>query len=697
MSDHPLDGYTGPTYVTVDYDESPFNSARQFTKETRDIITEQFSYLKTGILGDPGSVVYDAEAGWTIPGNSANMLGNSTAAITALANFDFTLPEDLAMVRPEINWTIDIAYDLPPVDQTTFGEISPWDVGGAPNLGTLPGISTVSIPAFESSIADINIPPSPLPALIPEPGPAPTSPGFSFPPAPPIVLPDRPMLNNVVIPEWEGVDLPTLEDLTFPDLEAMNINTYINWAEPTYIPEVWGQVKAQIERFFAGGSGIRPEIEEAMVARGRDREDRLVRQQEAQATDEWAGRGYTAPPGMLVKRIDNIREEGLLKKLSLQRDIVIKAMDEELVNIRLAVQQGIAAEQLFVQIHLAAVDRLFQIEKLHIEWEIQKYNLLVEVFKARFQENLIRAQVFEIRVRAALAEIEIFKALIDAERVKAEINTTLIQSYTAEIQARESLVELYKAQVEAVGIQARVFETEVRAYGEEVDAFASRVNADKLRFDAYASRISGEVAKADIIRAEAQAYSAQIQGIATGTTAEVAALEGYVSGFNAEVRAYEALLQGHIGKNQAELAALQGNVAGYQADTQRFIAATNVQESKSRVELAAWESENRLNLGWFEAQIKEFEVQINKIISQKNLILDALKSAGGLASTVSAGALAAMHAGATITGNSGLSATGNEGRNVTVNDSWSRSCSTDTSVNISVNQDSPPNLSCPFP
>jgi len=657
------------------FDTNPFSNAAAVVTEVEQFVFDQLNFLKTSVIA-PGLDTVDG-------------------LVTALTNFDFTLP-DIPVTTPLIDFAVNFDLDLPSVTVRDFGRISPYELGAGPTPSSFPSVSSINIPAFNPSITAIHIPDAPAPGVFIEPGAAPDAPVFTFPDAPAITLPDRPLLNNVVIPEFVAPDLPTWEDITFPELTPMDINTFIDWTEPTYTPEIWADVKNQILRFFAGGSGLRPEIEEALVARGRDREDRLVRQQEQQAMDEWAGRGYTAPPGMLVKRIDDIREEGLLKKLSLQRDVVIKAMDEELANIRLGVQQGIVAEQIFVTIHLAAVDRMFQVQRLFVEWEIQKYNLLVTAFQAKMQEAQIRASIFEVRTRMALAELEVFKALLDAERVKAEINTTLVQAYTAEINARESLVNLYKTQIEAVGVRAAVFETEVRAYGANVSAFATRVDADKLRFDAYDSRVRGEVSKASIIESEARAYQAEVEGIGIGARAEVSILEAAISRFQAEIAAFDTQIKGQVARNQAEVAAIQGNVAGYQADTQRFVAQAGVEEASSRVELAAWQATNTVALALFDTQIKQFQAQLERIIQQKALLLDSIKSAGGLASTVAAGALAAMNIGATMSGQGGVSASGSDAVSFGQQLSESKSCDTSSSVRSNFTDELGPTLNCPF-
>ena len=678
-----IEDWDGPLYSTSRsqvFSTNPFENAQYYAEAAKQFVDTQFSYIRSKILGT----------------ESANIIGASNDAINSLKDFELELPQDLTLLEPNFDLTVDLEMNLPTVNVSDFGDITPYTPGPAPSVGTLPDIDDVTIPTFTPSISSITIPDPPPTTNIPVPGDAPDAPTLTFPDDITITLPDRPLLYNVVLPDRPNVTLPILDLNAFPTLPDLNVDTLIPWDEPEYSPEIWTDVKAQLLTFLAGGTGIRPDVEEAMVARGRDREDRMVRQQVAEAIDEWAARGYTAPPGLLARHIDKIKEEGLTKKLGVNREVVIKAMEEEIQNLRFACQQGIAAEELFIRIHLAAVERLFLVARLHVELQIQFYQVLVEAFKAKLTENQIRAQVYEVQVRAALAEIDVYKALIEAEMVKVDMNKALIESYTAEIKARETLVSIYEAQVRAVAVRAQVFESEVGAYRAEVEAYAARVGADKNRFDAYASRIRGEEAKVGIIEAEARAYQARIGGIEAGVRAQTAALEGEVERFRAEILAYQAEIQGNSARGEQELRAIQANVAGYQADTQRFIAATGAEEAKSRLELGAWEAQSRVEVAHYEAQISRFQALLEKVVKQAGMALEGIKAAGQLASTISAGALAAMHVGATMNGSGAVSASGSDNVNSSFAQNQNRSCADNRTVSITFEADSEPSSDCPL-
>jgi hypothetical protein len=629
-----------------------------------------------------------------IVGDGDNVLNIALEAIDNLETFNFStaLPDyNVPSLVPEPQINLD--FNVTPLgDPTVFGVIDPFDLVHDVDTSGLPTISTVDIPEFSPTPLTIQIPDAPIPENIQRPDSAPAAPVLTFPDEITITLPDSPQLTTLTIPAAPSITIPDF-DPVFPTFTEQNIDTRIDWTEPTYNQEILDDVLTQITTFFAGGSGIDPDVENSIFARSRDREDRTVRQQEQQATEEWAGKGYTAPPGMLVKRIDNIREEGTLKKLGLNREQTIKVFDTEIENLRFAVQQGIEAERLFVQLFLAKVERLFEVERLVVQWRIELYNLAVTVFRAKMDEVSIRARVYEVQVQAALVDIEVFKALIDAEQVKAQVNLAIIESYKAEIEAREALVAVYEAQVRAVGVRADVFATQVNAYRAEVQAYGTEVAADTNRFEAYATRIRGEVGKASILESEARAYQAEIQGIETGVNAEVAALQGEVAAIETEIRNFESQVRGYIGRSQNQLAAIQGNVAGHGIDVNRKNLEISAEESADRVEVAAIDATNRVNIEQHRSAIQEYSAKLEALIEEVRLRVSAITSAGELSSTIAAGALAAAHVGATISGSGGLSATGSDGVSFSYSDSTQ--CSTLNSSSINFESTTEPNVACP--
>ena len=656
---------------------NPFETAKDFAIDVKN------NFVKTQI----------AEI-MKIVGKGADVLAIALDAIASLREFDFTsgIPEYAAPILLDENVNLDFTVS-PLSDPMVFGVIDPFDVENTVNTTGLPTISPVSIAPFDPTPLTITIPPPPPPINVGKPGDAPPTPKFIFPDDIIITLPDNPQLINIKIPEAPIITIPDFEPI-FPTFQTRNIDPQINWTEPTYTQEILDDVLAQISVFFAGGSGINPSVEGSLMARGRDREDRLVRQHEMQAMDEWANKGYTAPPGMLVKRIDNIREEGLSKKISFNREFTIKIHQDEIENLRFATQQGIAAEQLFIELFLAKVGRLFEVAKLAVEWQIELYKLSVTVFQAELEKVKVQAQVHETQVRVLQMEVEIFKALIDAEKTKVDMNVARIEQYKAEIQAREALVSIYVAQLQAVKTRAEIFATEMQAYKIEVDAYGTEVQAEAIRFQAYDSQIRGEVGKASILESEARAYQAEVQGVEVRVRAEAAALEGAVKVIEAEISNFQATVAGLLGKAQVQLNALQGNVAFHKIDVDRKNLEISAAESADRLEIAAIDSVNRVNADKLKNAIEEYQTKASILLEQIKSQLGSITSAGQLASTIAAGALAAAHVGATVSGSGGLSATGSDGVSFSLSDSTDCSTSKSTSVNYESGDTAPDLTSC---
>jgi hypothetical protein len=657
---------------------------------------QQQAFVQTEVLNQIADIQTLLTGGVAGEGGSGGLLGQLQATIAGLVSW--APGSDWRDELPEIEeFSPDLTFEPPEaiIDDTTrpnLGDITVPNIEDAPPTDSINEIVPPTIPDFNSGVS-IVIPPVPGQNVIQPPGVPPEAPILTYPDDVAVTLPPVPGLTDIVIPDFAGLSLPTF-DPEYPTFTEQNINTVISWEEPTYNEQVIDEVKTQITTFLNGGSGIDPVVENAIVARGRDREDRLTKQEEQQATEEWANRGYTAPPGLLVQRLENVRDKNTIKKLGLQREMTIKVHQDEIDNLRFAVQQGIEAEKLYVQMHLAAVERLFEIQRLAIQWLIDLYNISVAVFNARMQEVAIRAQAYESQIRGELARVEVYRAEIDAELAKAEVNKSLVEVYKAQIEAQELIVSIFVAELEGVKARAEVYATEIDGYKGKVDAYAAEVDADKTRFEAYAARIQGEVGKASIIEAEARAYQAEIQGISVGVQAEVETIRGQVAKIQTEIQGYDANIRGQVGRAQIELGKVDINSKAYVADVARYAAEVGREEASARVETAAWDAGNRIGVAFFEAQVAKYGTDLQAFLTEFNMMLEAIQTAGQLESTIAAGALAALNVGAQVQASAGVASSGRLGESFT----WqqSKSCETVNQRTASFQATSDPQLSCGF-
>ena len=642
---------------------NPFENANAFTWEVGDFVAGKIDQIDL-ILND--------------------YLAKANTAIEALGGWNILLPTD-PVAPPELDPTFDYAFEIPTPDGGAWGAVPEWNLPPDPNFTGDSSVTVPNFPDFDPTYVSITIPPPPPYTIGPAPSPAPTVATPEFPDPPELGTVDLPTLLGIDIPETPVIVIddfvPILPDFTMPAAP----NAGINWPGEEYVAQIMDDVLAQIRVFFAGGTGIRADVQDGMYRETADREDRITHQAVQEVEDTFSSRGFVVPPGVLLSRIDALRDERDRTKSTISRTVLIKAMDAELENLRFATTAGIQAERLYVDLFLAAQERLFLVQQLTVQYGIQLYSYQVQAYLAAFEAVKIQVEVYKAQIEGKLAQVELYKAQIDAELAKTEINKNLVDMYVAQINALQTQVNLYVAELMAVKTRVEVDATRVDAFGKEVDAYAALVSAEKIKFDAYESQIKGEVAKVSITEAESRAYAAHMGGLSAGVNAEARAVEANIGKYTADIRKYVGQIEGLNAQSQTVLAGIQANVAGYQALTSRYNAEAGLQEAMGRVELAVWDGWNDTQIENYRANISLSEVNLRRVIEEARLAQEALASSGQLATQVVGGSLAAMHVGASISGSGSTSASGNLSESF----QWSESASVSEghSTSCAINQD----------
>lgn len=583
-------------------------------------------------------------------------------------NFNAGEPPEL----PDVDPNIDLILNLPTITPTSFGTVTS-QVPERPALSGIPDILSFTIPDFESSISSLNIPEAPSWSAPDSPPERPAIDDIELPDSPDLVLPSLPTLADIVVPDFEGLALPVFS-ATAPQFEGTALPGILQWTEPTYHPEILSEVLAKIRMLWAGGSGIPAAVEQAMVERAVEREDRIAEREIDGVAEEFSLMGFTMPTGMQAARVDRMRQDLAVKKLGLNRDLTIKFAETEIENIKFGVEQAIAAENVFVNLFLNSAARMFEAAKFQIESQLNIYNAQVSLFNARMNGYGIEAQVFDTLVKAELAKIEVFKAEIEAEIARGKVNEQKVNVYTAQVQALSTYIEIYKARMQGAQIQSEVVRNRIEAYKADVQAYAERIQADKTKFDAYESQVKGEAAKAGIIDAEARAYAALVQGKSAMADIEVKRADVFIQKNRSLVEAYIADLDAEKVRIQSQTSVIQTNAQAYIADTQRFTAIAGAETAKAQLGVTAKEAEMRTNISFYQAQVQAYLGNMEQLIRKAALIIDALKAAGQISSTMAAGAAAGVHVGATLSGGGSVGASG------TSSDSYQRSDSTSTTT-----------------
>lgn len=532
--------------------------------------------------------------------------------------------------------------------ENLYGTIS------APNMPADPGpvdtgvsFADITIPDFTSSVS-ISMPSPPTPINVDAPL-KPTLDTIALPTAPNVTIPSLPTLETIDIPAFSFPTLPTF-DAQAPTFNATAPDVTLNYSEIPYSSTSLDAVKTQVAAMMAGGTGIPPAVEDAIFARAVERADKRGNIEVQQAFNDYAGRGFDMPPGMLNAQVDAAREAQKERVAEARRDVFIKASEWEIENLRFAVQQGIAVESMLISVFNEAASRTLRVAELQQQGEIALYNAEVSVFNARQNAYQVKAQVFGEQLKAALSKLDVYRAQLEGQQIKSEINAQKVRTYLAQFEAVKAQIDVYSAQMKGAEVKSSVQKNKIEAYRAEVEAYGESIQAEKARYDAYRARIEGEGTKADIYATEARAFASTVEAQQGKVNLKAEEVRAKLGEAQANTQRYIAKVNAQRDLVSSESAAMQAQAQAYQAEVDRYAAEERAYSGTNQLKQTVIQNKVRNNIAFYEAQLREYDAIISRQIQQAQLNISAVTSAGEMTSQLAAGAMSAVSVGANVSG-----------------------------------------------
>lgn len=597
------------------------------------------------------------------------VLAAQTAAINrAIASRDkaFDIMDQMAQLMPNIippnpvpeaptlEARIDANLIIPPIETSNLGVITPI------NRPDSVLESTVDIPSINIQPLNVNFDVLRMPE-------APTSRADIAPPEKidffgevqipdafvPGADPNIPVLTSIELPTYTAPAFPEFNAVS-PDFQASPVSLVMQWAEQEYVPEVIEAALEKLRSMWAGNSGIPPDVERAMWERAVSREDIQIQRDVSAAMNEFSSRGFTLPSGVLAARIDAIRDAGQVKKNALGRDITIKLTEAQLENMKFACTTALAAESTLINIWDNEAKRRFESAKFSIESQISFFNAQVNLYNARQSAYSVEANVYKAKIDAELAKLNAYKAQIEGESLKGQINAQKVQIYAEQYKAIATKAETYKATMQGAAVQAEVIRGKIDAYKAQIEAYATELNAEKTKFDLYDAQVKGELGKAQLLETQVKAYTAYISGegikvdlAAKNNEARIAKNEMLIKQYVTNIEKDKALIQ-------AQSAAISANAEAHKVNMARFTAQAGVEQEGVKLKIQASESAMARSLQLYEIEIKKYQADLEQMLRVSSAQLESMKSAGQIASTLAAGAMAGISISSGISGSSGI-------------------------------------------
>lgn len=582
-------------------------------------------------------------------------LGVANQAIAALSMVEF--PPEMGAPNFSLgNIDLPNIEDPAPPSTLAFGEIDDFNAPGFQTLDDLlAGLTDLAtIPEFEPGVASINVPPTPAPI---DTSGAPTRPTIAE-----ITVPDDPYVEIPELEPFVELNIPTFTMPEFPVFEDVPVvfegsapSTVIQWAEPVYASEVLDDLKREIRRCLAGGTGMTAAVEAALFSRARSRETAVGLRRQQEAFDRAGARGFDMPPGAAFADQHAVQEEVALKELDLSREILAKSAEWEQENLRNAIVQGVALETVLINQHENLAKRVFDAAKTRLEGELRLFDSFVTLFNAKQSARTVAVEVFKAKTGEIQIRLDAYKAQLEGEATKGQINEVRARAYAARVDAMRNIVAVFEARVQAVKARSDVERAKIDLYRGDIDAYAARLNARKVEFEAFGEIVRAEAAKAGIVEANARAFAATVEAISSNNNVKIAAVRARADVILAAVQKFQALLQAERERIASQATAITARAQAFSADVGRYSAQLQRGTEEARLRVTLAEARLRNNLAFYEIRVREFDQLQSRLVEKTRVQVGAISAAGGMASNLAAGAFSAMHVQASLSGNGSAS------------------------------------------
>jgi hypothetical protein len=458
-------------------------------------------------------------------------------------------------------------------------------------------------------------------------------------------------------PDYLTINVPTAPDVrldpfteTIPEFTETPPNPAVNFTPEQYESVLLESLKSKVQEMLAGGIGLPESVEQGLYDRARARDDMASAKAVDEAFDTFAARGFTLPPGALVKQVNAAIEDNRLKAQGHTRDVLIEAAKWRIENVRAALERGVAIEAQLIQSHDTLQRLSFEAIRAHAEFEVSRFNLLVSAYDVRARVFGVKLQAWEAGLKLVVERINAYRAQVEAEKAKADVNESMTRAYTAAIQAVVERIGIFRARVEAEVSKANITRALLEAYGEETRAYQAQVQASLIDYQRFEAEARVEVAKGGINEAYLRAFAETLNSQNAIVNAKARAIEVQLGAINAANDKFRALVQGEAAEAQAiaQIEGLKAQVFGaqiglYSADVSLAVENRRLSQQRSADTL-------RNALANHEINVRQYDAQQARLIEVARIQSEAIRAAGQMAAQLAAGAMAAINVGANLSG-----------------------------------------------
>ena len=524
--------------------------------------------------------------------------------------------------------------------EIVFNKPSEPELGG---LITVRPIEVDSPPDFIANYPSISLPSAPPPLSATPPGDAP---GIT-----PVEIPDVPDLRDIQLPDIPVLETIEFEGTTPDDSDLSPPSQTITWDESMYDSELLREVNDKLLYDLQNGTAGLPEvIEQQLYDRAAGREAEAGRMAKQNAADELAARGFSMPPGALVRRIQEIEQDVLNKQSGLSREVYINQAERAFQYMQFVLTSAIQYEGQLMNYANSVAQRALDAKRAIMDASIAVFNAEVAHYNAQVQAYLGYAQVFKTRIEAEATKLDLYNAQLQGQKLIGDINLQDIQAYTASINAIQTIVDTYKTEVQAKMAELDIQRLALEGYRTEVDAFKTQVDAKNSEYQGYTAQINGELAKVQLYSEEVNAYKARIDGYSSLVSAKAAKTSSDIAVNQSRIAEFTGKLAAYRDNITAETARIQALTTSYSTEIQKFSADITGEQARLNGDATIAQTQLQQQTNLANVQLKEAEVNITRAINSLTLMNQSLAKGTEASSSLASAALSAVNLSAGVSG-----------------------------------------------
>lgn len=465
-----------------------------------------------------------------------------------------------------------------------------------------------------------------------------------YPTAPAYTIPGIPDLQDIVLPILDPLEYPEFTTTAPDDTFVVVPGNIFAYSEEYYQSDLLTSIQESLrERITTGGTGLNPDVEQALWDRERNREDQAALKAKDEIRSEFANRGFPLPPGVAYQKALEVSVGTQNKIISLGRDIAIKQAELEQENVKHALSETVRLEGVLVNNWNDIMQRKFEVARYTQEVAINIFNAQLGLYNAQLSAYNIEAQVYNTIIQGELAKVEAYKAQIDAQALINQINKTSVDIYSEQIRTIAILTDVYKTELEAVALVLQTEKTKIDIYLGEMQGYVAEIDAKKTEFETYKVTVDAETARIDAYSAEVQAYSERVRAYSTEVTALTDVQKLTLDTERLRLDSHTNLLDSYKTQVEAESTRVKSEADTYIALVQAYSAKTSAYSTEFEAGMKQFEGALKENTSRIDSEIKQAEINIMKVIEENKLLIETVKAGGLLSAELAAAALTAIN------------------------------------------------------